>query len=87
MIKIQNGSDMNTIHLEDFLCDGILKESAFREKIKETDWSTFSNKKVLIKGCSSTPIPTWAYLIIATELTKHAKSVYFGESCSAIKIF
>ena len=87
MIKIQNGSDMNTIHLEDFLCDGILKESAFREKIKETDWSTFSNKKVLIKGCSSTPIPTWAYLIVTAQLSQVANQILYGESCSAINIF
>ena len=78
---------MDTIYLDDFLCDQIIKEKEFRQKVISKNWEKFSNKKVLIKGCAKSPVPTWAYLIIATELTKHAKSIYFGESCSAIKIF
>ena len=78
---------MDTIYLDDFLCDQIIKEKEFRQKVVSKNWEKYSNKKVLIKGCAKSPIPTWAYLIIATELTKHAKSIYFGESCSAIKIF
>jgi len=78
---------MDTIYLDDFLCDQIIKEKEFRQKVKSENWGKYSNKKVLIKGCAKSPVPTWAYLIIATELTKHAKSIYFGESCSAIKIF
>ena len=78
---------METIYLDDFLCDQIIKEKEFRQKVISKNWEKFSNKKVLIKGCAKSPVPTWAYLIIATELTKHAKSIYFGESCSAIKIF
>ena len=45
------------------------------------------NKKVLIKGCASAPVPTWAYLIIATYLSQHAKTIYYGESCNLITIF
>ena len=78
---------MDTIYLDDFLCDQIIKEKEFREKVESENWEKYSNKKVLIKGCAKSPVPTWAYLIIATELTKHAKNIYFGESCSAIKIF
>ena len=78
---------MDTIYLDDFLCDQIIKEKEFRKKVVSENWKKYSNKKVLIKGCAKSPVPTWAYLIIATELTKHAKSIYFGESCSAIKIF
>ena len=78
---------METIYLDDFLCDQIIKEKEFRQKVISENWEKYSNKKVLIKGCAKSPVPTWAYLIIATELTKHAKSIYFGESCSAIKIF
>tara|TARA_B100001540_G_scaffold284847_1_gene277514 strand:- start:1022 stop:1264 length:243 start_codon:yes stop_codon:yes gene_type:complete len=78
---------METIYLDDFLCDQIIKEKEFRQKVISENWKKYSNKKVLIKGCAKSPVPTWAYLIIATELTKHAKSIYFGESCSAIKIF
>jgi hypothetical protein len=78
---------MDTIYLDDFLNEGIIKEKIFREKIDTTDWSKYKNKKVLIKGCAKSPVPTWAYLIITAKLTSFAKSIYFGEPCSAIKIF
>ena len=77
---------MDTIFLDDYLSDEIIKEKEFRQKIEETNWKKYLDKKVLIKGCAKSPVPTWAYLIIATKLTQYAKSIYFGESCSAIKI-
>ena len=78
---------METIHLDDFLENQILIEKKFREKIDNTNWDNYKNKKVLIKGCAQAPIPTWAYMIITTRLIKYAKNIYFGESCSAIKIY
>ena len=78
---------MKTIHLDDFLENHILIEEKFREKIDNTNWDNYRNKKVLIKGCAQAPIPTWAYMIITTKLIKYAKNIYFGESCSAIKIY
>lgn len=78
---------METIHLDDFLDNQIIREKIFRDKVSKTDWEKYTNKKVLIKGCSKSPVPTWAYMIISTKLIKYAKSIYFGESCSAIKIY
>lgn len=78
---------MESISLDEFLTEGMIKEKDFRAKIKLTDWSKFENKRVIIKGCSEAQIPTWAYLIIATNLTRYAKRIYFGEPCSAIDIF
>ena len=78
---------MKTLYLDDFLDDGIIKEEAFRKKIENFNWGKCENKKVLIKGCSQAAIPTWAYLIIATKLTKYASDILFGEACAAVKIF
>lgn len=78
---------MKTIYLDDFLSDGMLKENDFREKIKAVDWSTYKNKKVMIKGCSSAPVPTWSYLIITANLVDYAQQILYGEPCSAVKIF
>ena len=58
---------METIRLDDFLSDGMIKEKEFRVQIKEIDWKSFSNKKVMIKGCAGVPVPTWAYLIISSH--------------------
>ena len=78
---------MTTVHLDDFLDDGILKEKSFREKVKQTNWSDFRNKRVLIKGCTDVPVPTWAYLIITAHLSQTVERIYFGELRSAVKIY
>ena len=77
---------METIFLDDFTSEGIIIEKKFRKKINKIDWKIYKDKKVLIKGCSKVPIPTWAYLIIATRLTPFAKLVLYGEPCSAFEI-
>ena len=78
---------METILLEDFLDEGIIKEKSFREKINLMDFSTFNNKKVIIKGCAGVPVPTWAYLIIVANVAQVADKIYFGEPRHAVKIF
>ncbi|MDE0587389.1 MAG: DUF2480 family protein [Candidatus Marinimicrobia bacterium] len=78
---------METIFLNDFLDDGILKEKVFREKVATIDWSQYADKRVLIKGCSEVPIPTWAFLILTAQLAQYVERIYFGELRSAVKIF
>ena len=78
---------METIFLNDFLDDGILKEKVFLEKVATIDWSQYADKRVLIKGCSEVPIPTWAFLILTAQLAQYVERIYFGELRSAVKIF
>ena len=78
---------MDTIFLDDFLVDGLIREKDFRAKIENIDWSKYKNKKVMIKGCTSAPVPTWAYLIITAQLVKYSDQVLYGEPCSAVKIY
>ena len=78
---------METIYLDDFLTDGMIKEKDFRILIKEFDWTKYQNKKVMIKGCTSVPVPTWAYLIITAQLVKFSNQILYGEPCSAVKIY
>tara|TARA_Y100000590_G_C15074271_1_gene771296 strand:+ start:145 stop:393 length:249 start_codon:yes stop_codon:yes gene_type:complete len=80
------GIIMETIFLDDFVDDGIIRESSFRLKIKSIDWEIYKDKNVLIKGCASIEVPTWAYMIITANLSTYAKKILFGEPCSAIKI-
>ena len=84
---MKSGNKIEVIDLNDFLSEGILKENNFKEKIKTINWGDYSNKKVLIKGCASVPIPTWAYMMLTAKLTLFAKQVLYGELCSAYLIF
>ena len=78
---------METIFLDDYLEGGILIEKIFRKKVDSIDWSIYKNKKILIKGCASVPIPTWAYMILTARLTQYAKYISYGEPCSALEIY
>ena len=78
---------METILLDDFLDNGIIRERSFREKIGSMDFNFFNKKKVIIKGCAGVPVPTWAYLIIVANLAQVADKIYFGEPRHAVKIF
>ena len=78
---------METIYLDDFLDDGIIKEKSFREKVSAINWQDYNSKRVMIKGCTSVPVPTWAYLILTAELSQFADDIVYGEPCSTIKIF
>ncbi len=78
---------METILLDDFIDDGIIKEKSFREKIDTMDFESFSSKKVIIKGCAGVTVPTWAYLILVANLAQVADKIYFGEPRHAVKIF
>ena len=70
---------METILLDDFLDDGIIREKSFRKMVDDMDFKNYSNKKVIIKGCASVAVPTWAYLIIVSRLAQVANKLYYGD--------
>ena len=78
---------METILLDDFIDEGIIREKSFREKINTMDFNKFADQKVIIKGCSGVTVPTWAYLILVAQLAQVADKIYFGEPRYAVKIF
>jgi hypothetical protein len=73
--------------MDDFLDGGILKEKSFRKQVAEIDWSQYKGDRVLVRGCSEVPVPTWAYLILTVQLAQFVDRIYFGELRSAVKIF
>jgi len=78
---------METILLDDFLDDGIIREKSFRKMVDDMDFKNYSNKKVIIKGCASVAVPTWAYLIIVARVAQVADKLYYGEPRHAVKLF
>ena len=64
-----------------------LEELLFIINIQELELSSFSNKKVLIKGCSETYIPSSAYVSITNKLLPVVQSLMFGEACSNVPLY
>ena len=64
-----------------------LETSLYQEQLMQFDFSDFKDKPIIIKGCSNKPVPQNAYLMATTKIQQVAKSVMYGEACSAVPIF
>jgi len=73
--KIVNGT------LED------LDTALYHEILPTIDYSIYQDKPVIIKGCSKKPVPMSAYVLAAQNLQPFAKSIMYGEACSAVPLY
>ena len=65
--------------IKDLLFQGlILREKDFREFVKNEDWSKYKNKYVALVCSADAIVPTWAYMLLATQLEPYVKKVVFG---------
>ena len=86
-------SKLVTLDLEDFFPEGerivldisawlyegfILKEKEFRESVKQHDWDQYQKQYVAVTCSTDAIIPSWAYLLISTELAPFAKKFVVG---------
>jgi hypothetical protein len=63
----------------------ILKEKDFRAWIKENDWSIYHNKGVYVHCSADAIVPTWAYMLVASQLTDIAACYIVGTSIELTK--
>ncbi|MEO8253259.1 MAG: DUF2480 family protein [Flavobacterium sp.] len=59
----------------------------YEELLPKIDYTVYQNKSVIIKGCSKKPVPTRAYLLAAHYLQPFARSIMYGEACSAVPLY
>jgi TATA-box binding protein (TBP) (component of TFIID and TFIIIB) len=68
------------IYLSDWLFENIiLKEVDFRAKIATHDWQQYQGVYVVIVPAEDAIVPSWAYLLITTQLTSIAKNIIIGD--------
>ncbi len=93
--KVAN-SQLKTINLEEFYPQGtrtvidiknwlfqelILKETDFREHLKNHNWNQYNNHYVALICSSNAIIPSWAYMLITTYISPFAKKIVVGSLC------
>jgi hypothetical protein len=78
---------MSIIDPGDFLFQNMFKEEYFVNLVNNFDWTQFKDKNVLIKGCKSTVIPQWAFMVFTARLSTSAKSIRFGNEHSNIVVY
>lgn len=59
----------------------------YHEILLSLDYSLYKDKAVIIKGCSKRPVPESAYIFVAQKLQPFAKSIMYGEACSAVPLY
>lgn len=64
-----------------------LEKSIYQELLLTLDYSTYIDLPVIIKGCSKKEIPEEAYVLATQQMMNYARSIMFGEACSAVPIF
>ena len=64
-----------------------LEISIFSKIIEALEVSEFTDKPVIIKGCTNQPIPENSYIQLIQKLQPVAKSIMYGEACSSVPLF
>ena len=64
-----------------------LEISLYQDILSTIDFSIFENKPLILKGCSKKPVPEQAYILAIQKLLPFAKSIMYGEACSAVPLY
>lgn len=64
-----------------------LNTALYQEILPTLDYKVYQDKPVIIKGCSKKPVPESAYIMAVQKLQPFAKSIMYGEACSAVPLY
>lgn len=64
-----------------------LEKVIFNEVLSGIDFTQFHDKNVIVKGCGKHPIPEPVFVDFSVKLQEYAKSIMFGEACSAVPLY
>jgi len=64
-----------------------LETSLYQEILSTLDYSKYQDKPIILKGCSKKPVPESAYIMAIQKLQPFAKSIMYGEACSAVSLY
>lgn len=64
-----------------------LETVLFEEIVEKLDSSVYKDARIVIKGCSSKPVPVSAYVALSEKLKPLAKSIMYGEPCSTVPLY
>lgn len=65
--------------IKDWLYEGIiLREKEFRDHVRNHDWSSYKDCYVALTCSEEAIIPSWAFMLLASELAPYAKKTVVG---------
>ena len=63
------------------------RELVLLEEIQKIDASSFTDQRIVVKGCGDTPIGESAFIAITQKLRPVVKSIMYGEPCSTVPVY
>lgn len=57
------------------------------KKLDSVDWEKYSERFVLLKGCSKIDVSSNVYMAATKKLLPHVKKLMYGEACSNVPIY
>ncbi|MCE3295855.1 MAG: hypothetical protein K0R65_1569 [Crocinitomicaceae bacterium] len=74
------------IDIAEYLWQGLaLREKDFREAVKQKDWNEYKDQNVYIHCTADAIVPTWAYMLIASQLEGVVKHYVVGSKADLEK--
>lgn len=64
-----------------------LEKAIFKDVFLELDFEKYKDAAVILKGCGKYPIPESVVVDFSIILQEYAKSIMFGEACSAVPLY
>lgn len=64
-----------------------LETELFRRRLEKINPEDYRDQRVVIKGCSSKPVPVQAYVALSLLLQPVVKSILYGEPCSTVPVY
>ncbi len=64
-----------------------LDTALYRELLPTLDYTPYTDKPLILKGCAHKPVPEAAYVEAMRFLQPVARSIMFGEACSAVPLY
>ena len=65
----------------------LLETTLFKRRLEALDLDPYRDRPVIVKGCSRLPVPPSAYVWALQKVQEVARTVMYGEACSAVPIY
>ena len=87
-VLITKGIDIGDA-LDDYIddCDVVIDFSTHTFTTELVEKCVSKDKSIVIKGCSNKKLPISIYYNLSSRLLPIAKSIMYGEACSAVPVF
>ncbi|MDZ4699160.1 MAG: DUF2480 family protein [Rhodothermales bacterium] len=64
-----------------------LRRDYFVRALEAFDWSVYTDRIVVVKGCASRLVPANAYAVATQQLQRVARKLMYGEPCSSVPLW